>query len=163
MKKIIYLFFITIFSLQFSSAQTLTTKRFQGTTTIIYPSIGNFIKILEMGTSDFISDFKDIGYNSGSPYTTAKTGYTLMSKGEVSTGGSNHVSKMGKSKILFEWYHRDNDIESVFNDVIIELEDNIVTSDNNTVLYYFTYRGRKYRALLLSGGSQIGFLIERNN
>ena len=114
MRKIIYLILITIVSLQFSSAQTLTTKKFQGTTTIIYPSIDNFIKILEMRTSDFISVFKDNGYNSGSPYTTARTGYTLMSKGEVGMGGSNHVSKLGKSKILFEWYHRNNDIESIF-------------------------------------------------
>ena len=127
---------------------------------IIEPSVDNLVAMLEMSSSNWIEICEKLGYNSNSPYTTARVGYLLMNKGKVREGGSSHISKMGSKSILFEWYHVDNDQQTIFNDLTIKLENNIAKSGNSSVLYLFTHNGKKYSGVLMSSGSQIGFLMD---
>jgi len=160
MNKLNIIIVLALFLMAKQGLCQLKLKTLDSGVQIIDPSIDNLVMILEMSNSKWIEECGKLGYNSKSPYTTARVGYLLMNKGKVREGGSSHISKMGNKSILFEWYHVNNDPETIFNDLIAKLENNIAKSDNSSALYLFSHNGKKYSGVLMSGGSQIGFLMD---
>jgi len=118
------------------------------------------VSMLEMSSSGWLSQCEDLGFSEDSPYTSARPGYLLMNKGRVREGGSQHISKLGTKALLIEWYHKDNDPRTIFRELLIELENHIVTNDAEAVLYQFSYKGKKYNGLFMSAGSQVSFLLQ---
>jgi hypothetical protein len=147
------LWFISISSLSFSQV-ALETKTLANGMTIIKPSMKNFINMIEMSSTDWITQVGNSGFNEGTPYGSARTGYIIYSKGKWGEGGCAAIEKMGKNSVIYNWYHSPKDPTTIFAETLIELENYFFKKTDDAVAYNYVYKGKKYKVLYMSSGSQ---------
>lgn len=149
----VILWSITISSFSFSQV-ALDTKALSNGLSIIKPSMSNLVKMIEMNSNDWITQLVNNGFKEGSPYGSGRTGYLIYSKGKYNEGGCAAIEKMGKNSVIYNWYHSKTDTPTIFAETLIELEDFFFKKTEESVAYNYIYKGKKYKVLYMSSGSQ---------